>query len=693
MYYIMTSLFLDEIYDGSDSNNKLFTKSSSAPYTYTLKRSFNWYDASRPDLSGTPLGWADYYELQDGETLDGAGFTITYTSTNSDHYNCVGNFTIKTGITNWATIKNLNVAYVGNCVVTMRSNISGGGILRQSQTKFTIFNCSMSGTLQDGSGGAGIVGYNCGLCTIHDCSSSALINSNCGGIVGSNAGTPGLCTIYNCYSTGNITGGGGIVAGSAGSNGSCVIYNCYSTGDIDGSGGGIGGNSTGGSVGNCTIYNCYSTGLISNSSGGIVAPQAGSNGGNCIIYNCYSTGTINSQSGGIASNQAGYQFGTCIIANCYSTGDITGNMAGGIVATDTQMCLIANCYSIGAISGSSAGGICSGADSDTIIYNCLSTGALTGTDAQGIIKDATMTKVYNCTCAGATYVSGNLSSAPTGPITKGDNTWTLYLPAGATNIAGATITNKLLTKRLNNVSIAHPLPENEYMINIVVTSTSANVFNIQKVLQMDMGMLGTTAFSYDPSYERWITEDGSAVPNALVHPLLTDNPSCFNAGTKICILKDGSEQYELVENLRVGDSVKTYLHGYKKIIIMGKGTLTNRAGIWTNCMWKLSKDEFPEATEDLYVTGGHCFLVDDLKDEYDIHKAITHDMVDGKHMAIAGKSKRTVPVEGANTYTYYHFALENGGNQKVRYGVYANGILMETPPEEHFYWHPYELVK
>ena len=48
-------------------------------------------------------------------------------------------------------------------------------------------------------------------------------------------------------------------------------------------------------------------------------------------------------------------------------------------------------------------------------------------------------------------------------------------------------------------------------------------------------------------------------------------PICFNQGTKIlCCNKNLKEEYISIENLKKGDLVKTYKHGYKKIDLIGK---------------------------------------------------------------------------------------------------------------------------
>ena len=41
-------------------------------------------------------------------------------------------------------------------------------------------------------------------------------------------------------------------------------------------------------------------------------------------------------------------------------------------------------------------------------------------------------------------------------------------------------------------------------------------------------------------------------------------------------------------------------------------------------------------------------------------------------------------IDNTNIYTYYHFTLENNGNDEERYGVWANGVLTETPSKKQF---------
>ena len=45
-------------------------------------------------------------------------------------------------------------------------------------------------------------------------------------------------------------------------------------------------------------------------------------------------------------------------------------------------------------------------------------------------------------------------------------------------------------------------------------------------------------------------------------------------------------------------------------------------------------------------------------------------------------SKDFIKMENNNTYTYYHLVLENEGDNDLRFGIWANGVLTETPSKK-----------
>jgi hypothetical protein len=172
------------------------------------------------------------------------------------------------------------------------------------------------------------------------------------------------------------------------------------------------------------------------------------------------------------------------------------------------------------------------------------------------------------------------------------------------------------------------------------------------------------------------------------------DPSCFNEGTKILGLINNVEEYIPIEHLKKGDLVKSYKHGYRKIDLIGKNPMINNPDRFNECMYKMEKTDENGLIEDLIVTGGHSILVDDLgnyKEKNDelfggIHK------IDDKYLLLASVSNDFIKLETTNVYTYYHFILENNGNDDERFGIWANGILTETPSKNQFINHKYTLM-
>jgi hypothetical protein len=176
--------------------------------------------------------------------------------------------------------------------------------------------------------------------------------------------------------------------------------------------------------------------------------------------------------------------------------------------------------------------------------------------------------------------------------------------------------------------------------------------------------------------------------------LLNSDPSCYNEGTKIlCLNKNLEEEYIPIENLRKGDLVKSYKHGYRKIDLIGKNTVVNNPEKF-NCMYEMKKTDENGLIEDLIITGGHAILIDDLgffKEENDKLFGSTQ-MIDDKYLLLASVSDQFVKLVNIIPYTYYHFILENNGSIDERFGVWANGILTETPSKNFFMSHKYTLL-
>lgn len=162
----------------------------------------------------------------------------------------------------------------------------------------------------------------------------------------------------------------------------------------------------------------------------------------------------------------------------------------------------------------------------------------------------------------------------------------------------------------------------------------------------------------------------------------TSNEYCFNKGTKILCIVDDIEQYIPIEQLKNGDLVKTYLHGYRKIDNVMRSIFKNDTSYFQKSMYKMSKRD--NMLDDLIVTGGHSILVDsydsdEVKNEHKHLFGGELDPIDDKFLLLAGKSKLFEQIQGDELFDIYHLCLEGDTPEHdKRYGIWANGVLTES---------------
>jgi surface protein len=155
---------------------------------------------------------------------------------------------------------------------------------------------------------------------------------------------------------------------------------------------------------------------------------------------------------------------------------------------------------------------------------------------------------------------------------------------------------------------------------------------------------------------------------------------CFKEGSKILTNKG----YKCIETLKSGDLVKTLKNGFKPIYKIGKRDIFHPAekNRIKDQLYKFSKDKHPDVFEDLVLTGCHSVLIDTFKSEEQKQKAIEINsgrlcVTDRKYRLPSCLDERAVVYEKPGTYTIYHIALEND-DYIMNYGIYANGLLVET---------------
>ncbi len=148
---------------------------------------------------------------------------------------------------------------------------------------------------------------------------------------------------------------------------------------------------------------------------------------------------------------------------------------------------------------------------------------------------------------------------------------------------------------------------------------------------------------------------------------------CFGEGTQILTIENEEEKYVAVEKLVEGSVVKTYKHGARKIAKIVSGSFVNDPQEPKRCMYKLPKTD--AMTNDLILTGGHAVLVDQAP------KGLQFK-IDDKYLSFAENNADFEKIDDHQIYKYYNFSMENDGDKERRFGVWANGVLCETPSEK-----------
>jgi hypothetical protein len=603
-------------------------------------------------------------------TFDGQNYTVTISGITS--YSGLiknGTSTPSTGKSN-IIVQNINITTSGSSTVANY----GGWVCQQYFGSYsnnnTIQNCSNTGLISGRHAGGicgGAPGYS-GTCSVTNCSNTGSITGDyAGGICGNAAGIYGTCTVSNCSNAGEIGsyGAGGICGISAGYYGTCTVSNCSNTGSITGlCTGGICGSRLGyNATSDCSITNCYNIGAISgNNAGGIVGAEVGKNTSKTItISQCYNLGSVASTCGGICGGTEGSTYTnipTVNITNCYNAGTFV-DANSYFIADSLQIknsIVLTNTYYVN--------GITNWLDSDaqTALLNTPTNVWITRASDTPYILSVFNSDIYNPSVANTldantpsnagVFTSGYTYSIVSILVTQGSDSATLYTGGGIT---------------IDSSTGAITFADN---ISSYTSKYQVNVF-VSKLLSTDL------YYSYN------------------YNSFTVNSVSCFNYGTKIlCLNQNLEEEYIPVQNLKRGTLVKTFLHGYRRIDCLGKNRMLNEPTHKTSCMFKMEKTDSNGLIEDLIVTGGHGIMVNELTEEQSnsqLEWGFVQE-VDHKKLLLVCNSDDFKPMKNNDVYTYYHFTLENDGDDSMRYGVWANGLLMETPNKEGFNTIPFESV-
>ena len=238
---------------------------------------------------------------------------------------------------------------------------------------------------------------------------------------------------------------------------------------------------------------------------------------------------------------------------------------------------------------------------------------------------------------------------------------------------------------ITELNVPVTLPTLMTDIEVKVTETSTDTFQVEKL--SSNATIETKTLSSGDSYTlEGLTVTLGSIIGSLVEPVI-----CFKEGTQILTLdlNTGLDTYKNIENINVGDLVSTYKHGYVPVNIIGYSILNNplsNARI-TDKMYVYKKEDQPELIEDLYMTGGHCVLRDGDKIATMQRDKMVEEMgvlykTDDKYRLMA-KLDYLCDTVGDNTqYRVWHICLDHE-NEWMNYGIYANGMLVESTCERH----------
>lgn len=325
--------------------------------------------------------------------------------------------------------------------------------------------------------------------------------------------------------------------------------------------------------------------------------------------------------------------------------------------------------------------------SNNITTNDFFSVFLSGTNA--IAGSYTGDGIYYSTNSGSGFSTWTQSTAGSIPIT-GD--WYSVVLSGSNGLAGSGTNNNGIYYTTNSgvTWTKSSLASGNFMVALsgsIAVATSSDWFatgtgtGIYKSLNYGQTWTGagvnSGAFnSLSLSGSRSIA--GGSTNNGIYY---ASSPLCYEKNTLILVLENEVEVYKKICELKVGDIVKTYKHGYKKIkMIKSFNYNTHNITRLKRCMYKM-KDH------NVIVTGKHGLLVDEVTEEEikNIKKCGTSMRnIDDKQVLPACASDKFEKITDSFEFELWHFVLENDDESK-NYGVYiTDGILSESCSEAAF---------
>jgi DNA-binding transcriptional MerR regulator len=164
---------------------------------------------------------------------------------------------------------------------------------------------------------------------------------------------------------------------------------------------------------------------------------------------------------------------------------------------------------------------------------------------------------------------------------------------------------------------------------------------------------------------------------------------CFKEKTLILCLMNKKLRYLPIECLNKFTYVYTKNDGFKRIKYLIKMKLLNTSIRTINKLYIMKNKN--NLIKDLYVTGSHAILKDKLSEVENkkmtrllenIKEYKYNRLLDGKEKVIACFDNNFEQHNEQGYFNIYHIVLENNGDVEKNYGIYANGLLVESTNEK-----------
>jgi hypothetical protein len=232
--------------------------------------------------------------------------------------------------------------------------------------------------------------------------------------------------------------------------------------------------------------------------------------------------------------------------------------------------------------------------------------------------------------------------------------------------------------------------------NTIAYSTDGQTWNLVSDSNTDPFVPGTgLVITYNQYYSMWIAggSNGLATATTPVGPwtlvplfelfpfnkivsIRLGPPPCFLESSTI-LTDDG---YIPIENIKPGTLVKTFQEGFKRVQYIGSSIISNPESTdrIQKRLYILTKEKYPELTEDLILTGDHSILVKSLTDNQRelINKNVGRVFVtSNRYRLMSFADEKAEPWSKKGDFKVWHLALENT-QDNTNYGIYANGGLL-----------------